>query len=886
MLPITAQQLHWKLVWLYVQGSLAAVAVTFFLVFAGLQFTLVQWIAIWTVAFIFVSFYMAIDVIVITRHFRPVGDALRRIEAQTNPSSEDVSRAIVRALNLPYLSFIRVTFVHGPLATGMLIMGMLIATRYFDVGYETWQVIAFAATVLFFASPAHAILEYFAIARIVVRLVEQLWPYCNGIEQAHQADLIAIRLRNKLLYLSVFIAALPLFFFAISIILKVDILFSGLGYRVSMIDMMPLLMWVVGVVLVCMGGALVMSILTASEVSRSAAKLVDAMRSVEQGSLDVTLRITGTDEYAELFRGFNLMTESLREEVRILEVSHDLAGELNLDTLLRRIIGATTELLDADRSTLLLHDPKTNELWSRVAEGLTTREIRMPATQGIAGAVQTTGKTENIDDPYADPRFNQAIDRQTGYRTRSILCMPIVNKAGKVLGVTQVLNKRNSTRFSIKDEARLGAFTAQIAVALENAQLFEDVLKEKNNNDSILRSTSNGMLTIDPAGRILTVNDAALQLLGSDLDTLVGRGLLDLLGHDNPWIAPLLDRVSRSSTQDSVIGADLRGLHGETANVNMSVMPLVAPDDEAIGSLLVIEDITAEKRVKTTMSRYMSAEVVDQLLAQGEQVLGGKDQHVSVMFSDLRNFTTASEALGARETVAMLNEYFEGMVDVIFKNKGVLDKYIGDAIMALYGAPFEGPEDAANSVRTAHDMFGELRKLNGKRAGSNMAPLDIGIGISTGRIIVGNIGSPKRMEYTVIGDSVNLASRLEGATKFYGIKLLLSEFTTKELPADMPTRPIDLMRVKGKKKPVEIFESLGYYDGRDAEAILTAAASYRIGYAAMQSRDWKEAIARFEAALKTFPCDKPAQLHLDRARFYLQNPPPGEWDGVWVMQDK
>ena len=136
------------------------------------------------------------------------------------------------------------------------------------------------------------------------------------------------------------------------------------------------------------------------------------------------------------------------------------------------------------------------------------------------------------------------------------------------------------------------------------------------------------------------------------------------------------------------------------------------------------------------------------------------------MFSDLRNFTTASEALGARETVAMLNEYFEGMVDVIFKNKGVLDKYIGDAIMALYGAPFEGPEDAANSVRTAHDMFGELRKLNGKRAGSNMAPLDIGIGISTGRIIVGNIGSPKRMEYTVIGDSVNLASRLEGATKF------------------------------------------------------------------------------------------------------------------------
>ena len=183
-------------------------------------------------------------------------------------------------------------------------------------------------------------------------------------------------------------------------------------------------------------------------------------------------------------------------------------------------------------------------------------------------------------------------------------------------------------------------------------------------------------------------------------------------------------------------------------------------------------------------------------------------------------------------------------------------------------------------------MFGELRKLNSKRAGSNMAPLDIGIGISTGSVIVGNIGSPKRMEYTVIGDSVNLASRLEGATKFYGVKLLLSEFTTKELPADMPSRPIDLMRVKGKKKPVEIFESLGYYAGRDADAILTAAASYRTGYAAMQARDWPEAIARFEAALRIFPGDKPAQLHLDRARFYRHNPPPAEWDGVWVMQEK
>ncbi len=211
VLPITARALLWKLIFLYLEGSGAAVVVTFFLVLVGLEFSLYQWMLIWGVAFVVFPSYVVIDVFVIRRHYKPVGDALRRIEQQSNPSSEDVSRAIVRALNLPYLSFIRVTFIHGPLASGLLILGILVTNRLFDGNFQSWQIIAFAATVLFFASPAHAILEYFAIARIVVRLVEQLWQHCRGIEQAHQAELIAIRLRNKLLYLSVFIAALPLF---------------------------------------------------------------------------------------------------------------------------------------------------------------------------------------------------------------------------------------------------------------------------------------------------------------------------------------------------------------------------------------------------------------------------------------------------------------------------------------------------------------------------------------------------------------------------------------------------------------------------------------------------------------------------------------------------
>src|SRR5262249_15774946 len=133
--------------------------------------------------------------------------------------------------------------------------------------------------------------------------------------------------------------------------------------------------------------------------------------------------------------------EGLREEVKILEISHNLAGELNLDNLLRNMMHATTELLDADRSTLFLYDRKTDQLWSRVAEGLDTKEIRVPANAGVAGVVFSTGETANIQDPYNDPRFNPQIDQQTGYRTRSILCIPVVNKLGERIGVTQVLNK-------------------------------------------------------------------------------------------------------------------------------------------------------------------------------------------------------------------------------------------------------------------------------------------------------------------------------------------------------------------------------------------------------------------------------------------------------------
>src|SRR5881409_1586974 len=167
----------------------------------------------------------------------------------------------------------------------------------------------------------------------------------------------------------------------------------------------------------------------------------------------------------------------------------------------------------------------------------------------------------------------------------------------------------------------------------------------------------------------------------------------------------------------------------------------------------------------------MSSEVVEQVLAGGESELGGKTQTVSVLFSDVRNFTGVSEQLGARETVSLLNEYFGVMVEVVTRHGGILDKYIGDAIMALFGAPFAKPEDADHALAVGNGMLITLRELNGRRLAQGKQP--IGVGIATGEVVLGNIGSPSRMEYTVIGDKVNLASRLESANKYYHSKILL-----------------------------------------------------------------------------------------------------------------
>ncbi len=883
-----ARSIYWQLIWIYVKGTTVATTLTFLLILIGLDYTALQWGLALAVSPLGILAFLAGDIPLMNRHFRPLKTALERLDRGETLDRPTASAALARALNLPFYSFLRVTFVHGPVGAISLIILLLLLNLFWDIGYQAWQILTFAFIVFVFASPAHAIFEFFSISRVLVPVVERLSTISGEVLPEHQRELVAIRLRNKLQYLAIFVTALPLLFFAASVVFKVDLMLQNLGIVAPFKEMRPLLGWVAAVSLISMVGAIAMASLTANEVSRSAARLGDAMKQVESGNLGVHLPITSTDEYADLFRGFNLMVDGLRDEVRILEVTHALAGELKLDALIARIMRATTELLDADRSTLFLHDKKTNELYSRYAEGLEQpTEIRFPATGGIAGAVFMTGEVANIADPYQDARFNPEVDRRTGYTTRSILCLPIANKVGERIGVTQVLNKREGS-FTPKDEARLRAFAAQIAICLENAKLFEEVINVKNYNESILRSTSNGHITLDTARRIVTANDAAVSLLKLDLARIVGLPASDVFAGPNSWVLESVDRVEKTGEKDISVDASLALPDGKNASVNLTVVQLIDVKGQHIGVMLIVEDITREKRLKSTMARYMSKEVADQLLAGGEAVLGGKELHVTILFSDVRDFTSFAETMGPRETVAILNQYFEEMVEVIFKHGGILDKYIGDALMAVFGVPFPGLRDADNAVAVANEMIVALRRINLARAAVGRPPLDVGVGVSTGDVVAGNIGSPKRMEYTVIGDSVNLASRLEGANKFYGTKVLISEHTVRDLKGRdrVLMREIDLIRVKGKDAPCAVFETLGHHTEETFPNLERLLEHYTLGLGKYRAGDFRGALACFERALEANAADGPSKIYLDRCRHCIANPPDDYWDGVFSLGNK
>ncbi len=304
-------------------------------------------------------------------------------------------------------------------------------------------------------------------------------------------------------------------------------------------------------------------------------------------------------------------------------------------------------------------------------------------------------------------------------------------------------------------------------------------------------------------------------------------------------------------------------------------------------SLTVYRYLTEErerKKIKGAFTYYVSSSVVNEMLKHPEKLkLGGDRRDLSVLFSDIRGFTTIAEGLTPEDLVHLLNEYLTVMTDIVFKYDGMLDKYMGDAIMAIYGAPLELPDHPIKACQSALEMMEELKRLNKKWTGEGKQPMDIGIGINTSPMMVGNMGSEQRFDFTVMGDSVNLGSRLEGANKSYKTNIIISEFTFERVKDEFVCMELDSVRVKGKTQPVRIYNLVGKDVPATQERIIN---EFNQAVTLYRERKWDEAIHTFKNISATDPGLYAAQLYVERCLDLKKNPPSADWDGVYVMTTK
>lgn len=324
-------------------------------------------------------------------------------------------------------------------------------------------------------------------------------------------------------------------------------------------------------------------------------------------------------------------------------------------------------------------------------------------------------------------------------------------------------------------------------------------------------------------------------------------------------------------------------------SIDMSLLyPLASTAMAFIGSE-AYRNLVVEKKnryLKKAFSSYVSPELVTEIIKNPDRLaLGGAKKEITVFFSDIRGFTGISEKLAPDMLVLLLNEYLGPMTRVVLKNKGTLDKYIGDAIMAIYNAPLDVPGHPEKACQTAIEMIKELKEVNNSFKEKGLPSLDIGIGINTGFAVVGNMGADMRFDYTAIGDTVNLASRLEGQNKYYGTHIILSEFTAEKVKGKFLIREIDLLRVVGREKPSAVFELMTDQPEPARNENERLAQRFSEGLRIYRSMDFQKAFEVFSSLADEYK-DPASKLYAERCREYLKTPPPSEWDGVFISTKK
>jgi len=504
----------------------------------------------------------------------------------------------------------------------------------------------------------------------------------------------------------------------------------------------------------------------------------------------------------------------------LYEVGQSVNSTLELEEVLNQVMDRIIQLTGAERSFLMLKDEETGQMEVRVARNVdraVMAQADFSVSRTIVQQVAAEGKSIATTNAQADPRF-AAQESVVAYSLRSILCVPLIVR-DQVTGVIYADNRIRTGLFGDKERDLLSAFGTQAALAIENARLFDRVKQQlaaitlmKNLMDNVFASITSGVITTDMNDRVTLFNRAAELILG-----VSSQQALEHMYHETLPLAyefkPGIDEVKLNH---AVVSREVERELPERGKVELSVnfAPLRGESEgDVSGVAVVVEDLTEKRRmeaeqrfIKDTFKRYAPPAVVEQLLRDPSQLkLGGIRKPIGILFCDIRGFTSFSERLAPEELVGVLNSYLALAADAVLEHEGILDKFVGDAVMGLFNVPLDQTHYTLRAVKAALKMQADIQAYHA-RTGEDRH-LNFGVGINAGEAVVGNIGTEQQRNYSAIGDAVNYAKRLQENAK--GGQILISQTAYRQVDEFVEVVELPPLQVKGRSTPEIVYEVMG-----------------------------------------------------------------------------
>ena len=466
--------------------------------------------------------------------------------------------------------------------------------------------------------------------------------------------------------------------------------------------------------------------------------------------------------------------------------------------LFENILITILSILNASKGMVLLKDEKSGffnviSQFNISKDQLPNKIIRI--TKGILKELNQEMISKIIDEPQ-----NYEILKAS---EKNCIVSPIIT-GNSVEGVLLLFDKESRSgliKFTQQDLRLFDSLSKKVSLAYDNIRLIDSLKNSNKLVDNIMSSITTGIIMINVLGEIEFVNHSAKKIFGIEQEDVINNHYF-MVFQNNP---SLIELIERSETKDEIVYEDnfkIQDTNEAPHEINLTLSPVYNEENERSGVVFSFEDLSGINKIKSTFKKYVSENIVDELLQNESSLeLGGAQSEVCVLFSDIRGFTALSEKMKPSDVVYLLNTYFESMIEVVFSHNGTLDKIIGDELMVLYGVPLKTKNDSQSAVSSAIAMFNALKMFNKEIEKENLPKLEIGIGINYGKVVSGNIGSERQMNYTVIGDAVNLASRLCSHAKSGEVVISKSVFDLLENSEGFKLQaPI---RVKGKSQEIE-----------------------------------------------------------------------------------